>query len=194
MSGRGSNAINILQAIDTGRLSATVPIVICNNPHSSGINVIRDRGIPTQIIVPTSYDNVQAYERDIRTLLTRHGVDVVILAGYMKRVESELLEAFNNRILNIHPSLLPSFKGLHAQRQALDYGVKFSGCTVHMVNEAIDSGRIVSQAVVPVASDDTVETLSARILKEEHRIYPEAIQDILTNLTASSPNESVILE
>ena len=194
MSRRGSNAINILHAINTRRLSATVPIVICNNPHSSGINVIRDRGIPTQIIVPTSYDSVQAYERDIRTLLTQHGVDVVILAGYMKRVESELLEAFNNRILNIHPSLLPSFKGLHAQRQALDYGVKFSGCTVHMVNEAIDSGRIVSQAVVPVASDDTVETLSARILKEEHRIYPEAIQDILTNLTASSPNESGILE
>ena len=121
-------------------------------------------------------------------------MDVVILAGYMKRVESELLCAFSERILNIHPSLLPSFKGLHAQRQALDYGVQFSGCTVHMVNEAIDSGRIVSQAVVPVASDDTVETLSERILKEEHRIYPEAIQQILTNLTASSPNESGILE
>ncbi|MGK7911277.1 MAG: phosphoribosylglycinamide formyltransferase [Synechococcus sp.] len=174
-SGKGSNYVAISEAIHRGQLDASVEIVIYNNPGAGVANKAREFGVPAVLIDHRKYASREDVDLEIATELTRHNVELVVMAGWMRRVTQELIDAFPRRMLNIHPSLLPSFPGLHAVRQAIDYGVKFSGCTVHWVELEVDSGPIVHQAVVPVHPDDTEDTLQARIQVEEHRIYPEAI-------------------
>jgi phosphoribosylglycinamide formyltransferase-1 len=179
ISGRGSNLQAIIDAIRGGRLDATLSLVLSNRPDAPGLVRAREAGVEAICVRSQSYQSRDAYDRALVGILRDRRVDLVCLAGFMRLVGLPLLEAFPQRILNIHPSLLPAFPGLHAQRQALDHGVQVSGATVHLVTEELDGGPIVLQAVVPVRPDDTVESLSARILIEEHRIYPEAIALIL---------------
>jgi phosphoribosylglycinamide formyltransferase-1 len=179
ISGRGSNLQSIIDAITEGRLEATIAIVISNRADAAGLQRARNAGIETLCLIHTDYADREAYDRAIVEALRAHRVDLVCLAGFMRIFGSQVLDAYPQRILNIHPSLLPSFPGLHPQRQALEYGVRVSGATVHVVDSALDGGPIVMQAVVPVKHDDTEDTLSARILAEEHRIYPEAIRIVL---------------
>ena len=179
ISGRGSNLQSIIDAIGARSLDAAIAIVISNRADAPGLVRARDAGLEVRYLSPKDYPDRDAYDRAIVEILRARGVDLVCLAGYMRIVGPPLLEAFPDRILNIHPSLLPSFPGLHAQRQALEHGVRISGATVHFVSVELDAGPIVMQAAVPVRDEDTVETLSARILIEEHRIYPEAIRLVL---------------
>jgi len=179
ISGRGTNLQSIIDAVASGRLDASVVIVISNKSDAPGLLRARDARIETLYLNPRDDRDRDAYDRAIVDALTARRVDVVCLAGFMRRVGRALLDAFPNRILNIHPSLLPAFPGLDAQRQALEHGVRVSGATVHLVTDELDGGPIVLQSAVPVLHDDTVETLSARILVEEHRIYPEAIAIVL---------------
>jgi len=179
ISGRGSHLQAIIDAIAGGRLAATVAIVISNRADAAGLGRARGAGIETLYLNPRDYDDRDAYDAAIAEVLRARRVDLVCLAGFMRLVGPRLLEAFPNRILNIHPSLLPSFPGLDAQRQALEHGVQVTGATVHLVTCELDGGPIVLQAAVPVAPGDSVDSLSARILLEEHRIYPEAIRIVL---------------
>ena len=179
ISGRGSNLQAIIDAIAGGRLAATVAIVISNRADAAGLGRARSAGIETLYLNPRDYDDRDAYDAAIAEVLRARRVDLVCLAGFMRLVGPRLLEAFPNRILNIHPSLLPSFPGLDAQRQALEHGVQVTGATVHLVTSELDGGPIVLQAAVPVVPGDSVDSLSARILLEEHRIYPEAIRIVL---------------
>ena len=179
ISGRGSNLQSIIDAIGQGRLDAHIAIVISNRDDADGLRRASEAGIETMCLRPRDYAGRDAYDRAIAGALDARGVHLVCLAGFMRLVGPPLLAAFPNRMLNIHPSLLPAFPGLDAQRQALDYGVRLSGATVHLVTSELDGGPIVLQSAVPVLEDDTVETLSSRILVEEHRIYPEAIQMLL---------------
>ncbi|MZP30500.1 phosphoribosylglycinamide formyltransferase [Heliobacterium undosum] len=175
-SGRGSNLQAVLDAIDAGRLDAQVVMVLSNRQDALALERAASRGIPSIYLPPSDYPQRPDYDRKLAELLKSAGADALLLAGYMRLITTELLEAFPGRIINIHPALLPAFPGLHAQRQAIDHGVRFSGCTVHFVDEGLDSGPIILQAVVPVLIDDNEDTLAARILKEEHRILPEALQ------------------
>jgi phosphoribosylglycinamide formyltransferase-1 len=179
ISGRGSNLQAIIDAIGQRRLDAQIAIVVSNRDDAAGLKRASEGGIETICLAPRDYPGRDAYDRAIADILNARGVEMVCLAGFMRLVGPPLLAAFPDRILNIHPSLLPAFPGMDAQRQALEYGVRFSGATVHLVTSELDGGPIVLQSAVPVLEDDTVETLSARILAEEHRIYPEAIQMIL---------------
>ena len=179
ISGRGSNLQSIIDAIAAGRLDATIAVVVSNRAEAQGLQRARDAGIDAIHLSPRGYADRDSYDRALAELLKARGIALVCLAGFMRLVGRPLLEAFPDRILNIHPSLLPSFPGLDAQRQALDHGVRVSGATVHLVNAGLDDGPIVMQAAVPVLEDDTVERLTARILVEEHRLYPEAIRVIL---------------
>lgn len=179
ISGRGSNLQAIVDAITAGRLRATVCVVLSNRPEALGLQRAASAGIETLALRPREYADRDAYDRAVAEALLQRGVDVVCLAGYMRLVGTPLLEAFPNRILNVHPSLLPAFPGLDAQAQAWRHGVRVSGATVHLVTAGLDDGPIVAQAAVPVEPDDTPETLAERILREEHRIYPEAIQSVL---------------
>ena len=192
ISGRGSNLQAILDAVADGRLDAAVTIVISNRSAAHGLVRARQAGIEAVHVAPGDYQDRDAYDRAIVGLLRQRDVGLVCLAGYMRLVGPVLLEAFPNRIVNIHPSLLPSFPGLHAQRQALDHGVRVSGATVHLVDSGLDAGPIVLQAAVPVLADDTVDTLSERILAEEHRIYPEAIGMLLDGQWGVSGRRVVI--
>lgn len=175
-SGRGSNLQAIIDAIANRRLNARVAIVISDNTTAYALERAQAVGIPALACNPKAYTDKEKYEQAIVQALREQGVELVVLAGYMRLVGATLLENFSNRIMNIHPALLPAFPGLHGQEQAWEYGVKFSGCTVHFVDGGMDTGPIILQAVVPVLDDDTAEILSARILEQEHRIYPEAIQ------------------
>jgi phosphoribosylglycinamide formyltransferase 1 len=179
ISGRGSNLQSVLDAISQGRLDAQIAIVVSNRDDAAGLKRASEAGIETLCLKPSEYPGRDAYDRAMAGFLEARGVDLVCLAGFMRLVGPPLLAAFPNRMLNIHPSLLPAFPGLEAQRQALDYGVRVTGATVHLVTSELDGGPIVLQATVPVLEDDTVGTLSSRILVEEHRIYPEAIQMLL---------------
>jgi phosphoribosylglycinamide formyltransferase 1 len=179
ISGRGSNLQAIIDAIQTGRLDASIVVVVSNRPEAQGLARARAAGIETLVLETKAYSDRGAYDRAIAGALREREVELVCLAGYMRLVGPPLLEAFPNRILNIHPSLLPCFRGLDAQRQALEHGVRVSGATVHFVTADLDDGPIVLQAAVPVLEADTVESLAARILVEEHRIYPEAIGIVL---------------
>jgi phosphoribosylglycinamide formyltransferase-1 len=179
ISGRGSNLQAIIDAISAGRLRATIAIVICNVAGARGLDRARAAGLET-VVIPHAGSRTRAeYDRRLIEVLREHEVDLVCLAGFMRLLSATFVDAFPNRILNIHPSLLPAFPGLDAQRQAFDYGVKVTGVTVHFVNAELDAGPIVLQAPVPVLADDTAETLAARILEVEHRLYPEAIQRVL---------------
>lgn len=179
LSGRGSNFLAIADAIRDGRLEAEIAIVISNRLDAPGLAHAKERGIPA-IAIPSKGLDRESFDRLLLAELAKHDIDLICLAGYMRLLSASFIRAYPLRILNIHPSLLPSFPGLDAQHQAFTHGVKYSGCTVHFVDENLDSGPIVRQAVVPVEDGDTTETLSARILKEEHRIYCEAIGLILS--------------
>lgn len=175
ISGRGSNFEAIANAIARRKLDAEIAIVISNRVNAGGLEIARSRGIPMRVIESRGMER-EAYDKLVIEELRTHEVDLVCLAGFMRLLSASFVEAFPNRVLNIHPSLLPAFPGLDAQRQALDYGVKITGCTVHLVDEFLDSGPILVQSAVPVLDDDTVESLSARILAQEHVIYPKAVQ------------------
>ena len=179
ISGRGSNLQAIIDAIASRTLDATIAVVVSNKADAAGLERARDAGIDTVVLPPRAYADRDTYDRAIVAELTSRQVDLICLAGFMRLVGAPLLDAFPHRILNVHPSLLPAFPGLDAQRQALDYGVRVAGATVHFVTHELDGGPIILQAAVPVLDDDTVETLAARILVEEHRIYPQAIQLVL---------------
>jgi len=178
LSGRGSNFEAIADNVASGSIDATLALVISNRPEARGLEVARQRGLYAVSIPSKGLDRV-VYDRMVVEELRRCEVDLVCLAGFMRLLSATFIREFPNRILNIHPSLLPAFPGLDAQHQALDHGVKITGCTVHFVDENLDAGPIILQTAVPVKDDDTVETLSARILIEEHRIYSEAIRIVL---------------
>lgn len=175
VSGNGSNLQTIIDRIEDGTLPARIACVISNKADAYALERAKRHGIPTHIIDHRAHAGRESYDAALVELLRSHGVGLVVLAGFMRIVTPVLLGAFPHAVLNIHPALLPAFPGLHAQRQALEYGVKVSGCTVHFVDEGTDTGPIIIQAVVPVLDNDTEDTLSARIQKEEHRIYPEAV-------------------
>lgn len=179
ISGRGSNLQSIIDAIAERRLDATLAVVISNRKDAPGLDRARAAGIEAVWLNPRDYASRGAYDAALADLLRSRGVELVCLAGFMRLVGPPLVDVFPNRILNVHPALLPAFPGLDAQRQAFDHGVRITGATVHLVTLGLDDGPIVLQAAVPVHDDDTVETLSARILIEEHRIYPEAIAIVL---------------
>jgi phosphoribosylglycinamide formyltransferase-1 len=175
-SGRGSNLQAILDAIAAGRLDAKVAIVVSDRDDSQALERARAAGLTTRFVDPKAFPTREAHDAGLAELLRESGVDIVVLAGYMRIVTRELIGAFADRIINVHPSLLPAFPGIRAQRQAVEYGVKLSGCTVHFVTERVDDGAIILQAAVPVHDDDTEATLSDRILAQEHRLLPAALQ------------------
>src|SRR5580658_1529414 len=179
ISGRGSNFLAIADSIEYGKLDAEIALVLSNHPDAPGLKLARERGLHAAGMPSQGLDR-EVYDRQVIEELRGSGVDLVCLAGYMRIVSGHFIREFHGRILNIHPSLLPAFPGLDAQHQAVAHGVKVSGCTVHFVDEGLDSGPIVQQAAVPVLDEDTAESLSARILKEEHRIYSEAIALVLS--------------
>jgi phosphoribosylglycinamide formyltransferase-1 len=179
LSGRGSNFVDLADGVSADRIpGAEIAIVVSNREGAPGIERARSRGIATRVI-PSKGLEREPYDRQVVEALREANVDLVCLAGYMRLLSPYFVAAFPQGILNIHPSLLPSFPGLESQKQALEYGVKFAGCTVHFVDENLDAGPIVLQAVVPVEDHDTEDALSARILKEEHRIYSEAVRIVL---------------
>src|ERR1700687_385272 len=179
LSGRGSNFEALADSVAAGRIpGAEIAVVVSNREGAPGIEKAKERQSAARAI-PSKGLEREAYDRQVVAVLNEHKVDLVCLAGYMRLLSPFFVASFPNRILNIHPSLLPSFPGLESQRQALEYGVKFAGCTVHFVDENLDAGPIVLQATVPVRDDDTEETLSSRILKQEHRIYSEAVKIVL---------------
>jgi phosphoribosylglycinamide formyltransferase 1 len=175
LSGRGSNFEAIAQAVAAGQISAKIALVVSNRPEAPGLERARSLGLPAQCI-PSKGKTRDVFDREVIEALKASGVEYICLAGFMRVLSPEFVREFPKRILNIHPALLPSFPGTDAQNQAIEYGVKFTGCTVHLVDEGVDTGPIVLQAAVAVRDDDTVETLSARILEQEHRIYPEAVK------------------
>jgi len=179
LSGRGSNFEALADSIASSRIpDAEIAIVISNREDAPGIDRAKTRGMATRVI-PSKGLERETYDRQVVAALNDHKVDLVCLAGYMRLLSPHFVASFPNRILNIHPSLLPSFPGLESQRQALEYGVKFAGCTVHFVDENLDAGPIVLQSVVSVRDDDTEDTLATRILEQEHRIYSEAVRIVL---------------
>ncbi|MBC7320015.1 phosphoribosylglycinamide formyltransferase [bacterium] len=173
VSGRGTNLQAIIDSINEGKLSAEIAIVISDNPNAMALERARKANIPTAYVKPGKKSE---FEREIINILEENNVDLIVLAGFMRILSPNFVNHFPLRIINIHPSLLPSFPGLNAQKQALEYGVKITGCTVHFVNEVVDGGPIILQEAVPVYDDDTVESLSARILEKEHKILVEAIR------------------
>lgn len=176
ISGGGTDLQSIIDAIEAKKLDAKIEFVLSNKADAYGLVRARDRGIPTEVLDHKSFPSREAYDQAIVDRLHARGVELVVLAGFMRLLSPVFIKAYSNRIMNIHPALLPAFPGLHVQKKALEHGVRFAGCTVHFVNEECDEGPIIIQAVVPVFADDTEETLAARILKQEHEIYPRAIQ------------------
>lgn len=176
VSGRGSNLQSIIDHIEEGKLSAKIMVVISDKENAYALERAKKHGIPAVFINPAEYSSKEDFEKAIGDELEKREVELICLAGFMRILSPYFVNRFRNRIINIHPALLPSFPGLHAQRQAVDYGVKLAGCTVHFVDESVDGGPVIIQAVVPVFDDDTDETLSERILRYEHKIYPMAIK------------------
>jgi len=176
VSGSGSNLQSIIDSIERGVLNASIEIVISNTPDAFALERAAKHNLESIVIDHAEFQSREDFDRKMIDILTSHSVDLVIMAGFMRILSPLFLRSFPMKIINIHPALLPSFPGLHAQRQAFDYGVRFSGCTVHFADEGVDTGPIIIQSVVPVYDDDTEESLQKRILKEEHRIYPQAIQ------------------
>jgi len=176
LSGRGSNFMAIREAVQRGDINADIGLVFSNKEDAPGLGKAREWGLETLALNPKLFATREDYDRAIIGQLDERRIDLVCLAGYMKVLTPELCDAFKHRLVNIHPALLPAFPGLHVQQKAIDWGVRFSGCTVHFVAAEVDMGPIILQAVVPLLQDDTEETLAARILVEEHRIYPEAVR------------------
>lgn len=175
-SGRGSNLQAIIDAIEAGRLNAMLAVVVSDRADAQALERARKHGTEAVFVDPKKYPDREAFDRAVLGVLAEHLVELVCLAGFMRVLTPSFVAAYSGRIMNIHPALLPAFPGLHAQRQTLAYGAKVSGATVHFVDEGVDTGPIILQAAVPVRENDTEETLAARILEQEHRIYPEAIQ------------------
>ncbi len=176
VSGSGSNLQSLIDHIESGKLDAEIRIVISNNPGAYALERCRKHRIPFSVIDHHEYPSREEFDRQIIGALNAAGIELVVMAGFMRILSSEFFRAFPSRVMNIHPALLPAFPGTHVQKKALDYGVKFSGCTVHFAEEGVDTGPIIIQSVVPVHDDDTGDALADRILREEHRIYPQAIQ------------------
>ena len=176
VSGNGSNLQSIINRIESGELNARIACVVSNNPDAFALTRAKKHSIPAIVHESSAFKGRGEYDAALVGILQGYSVELVVLAGFMRILSEVMVNAFPNAIMNIHPALLPSFPGLHAQQQALDYGVKFSGCTVHFVDCGTDTGPIILQAVVPVTQDDTEETLSARIQAEEHRTFPEAVR------------------
>jgi len=179
-SGRGSNLQAVIDAIEAGTVQAKIVAVISNKQEAPALERARRHGLSALFVDPKPYagrpDGREAYDCELLDVLRRHDVELVLLAGYMKIVTMVLVEAFANRMMNIHPSLLPSFPGLDVQKKAIDWGCKLAGCTVHFVTEGVDEGPIILQAAVPILDEDTPDTLAARILEQEHKVYPRAVQ------------------
>ena len=176
ISGRGSNLRSIVEAVQSGAIAASIGVVLSNRADAPGLDIARSAGIEAMALSPRGFPDRDSYDTALADLLRQRDVGLVCLAGFMRLIGRPLVDAFPDRILNIHPSLLPSFPGLAAQKQALEHGVRVSGATVHLVTTELDGGPIIVQSAVPVLDGDTEETLSARILIEEHRLYPEAIR------------------
>jgi phosphoribosylglycinamide formyltransferase-1 len=176
VSGSGSNLQAIIDASEKGEITCRVGLVISNKPDAYGLVRAKKHGIPTEVISHRDFSSREEFDQRLVEILRKSGAELVCLAGFMRVLTPVFVRAFPNRILNIHPALLPSFPGTHGPKQALDHGVRFSGCSVHFLDEGVDTGPIIVQAVVPVYGDDTEETLAARILVQEHRIYPMAIR------------------
>ncbi len=174
VSGRGSNLQALIDGAESGKLPATIDLVISDNPDAFALERCRRHGIPSEVVLRKDFESREAFELKLAELL--EGVDLVVLAGFMRILSSVFLSRFSGRVINIHPSLIPAFQGLDAQRKALEFGVKFSGCTVHLVDESVDGGPVIVQAVVPVLPEDTVQSLSSRILSYEHRILPQTVR------------------
>lgn len=179
-SGRGSNLQAVIGAIEAGEVHATIVAVISNKKDAAALERARKHGLPDLFVDPKPFagrpDSREAYDRALLEVLEKHNVELVLLAGYMKIVTAVLVNAYANRMMNIHPSLLPSFPGLEVQKKAIEWGCKLAGCTVHFVTEGVDEGPIILQAAVPILDGDTSDSLAARILLQEHRIYPRAVQ------------------
>jgi phosphoribosylglycinamide formyltransferase-1 len=176
VSGNGSNLQSIIDHIEAGGLNARIVCVISNNPEAFALTRAARHHIPAIILENIGFANRREYDAALVNTLASHGVELIVLAGFMRILSEVMISAFPNAIINIHPALLPAFPGLHAQKQALDYGVRYSGCTVHFVDCGTDTGPIILQSVVPVEQDDTEESLSDRIQKQEHRTLPEAVR------------------
>ena len=176
ISGSGTNLQAVINAIAAGELPAEIRVVVSNRADAYGLSRAEQHGLPTEVLAHTSFPSREAFETAVLKVLRERGVELVVLAGFMRLLSPVFIRAFSQRIMNIHPSLLPAFPGLHAQRQALEYGVRIAGATVHFVDEEVDHGPIIIQTAVPVYPDDTEDALSARILAQEHRIYPYAIR------------------
>ena len=175
-SGGGSNLQSIIDRCQQGLLDVEIGLVISNNPAAGALKRAEQAGINTLCINHRDFDNREGFDQAVVAALQNAGTELVVLAGFMRIISAVFLQAFPQRIINIHPALLPAFPGLHVQQKALDYGAKFSGCTVHIVDGGIDTGPIIAQAVVPILANDSEETLAARILEQEHKIYPQVIQ------------------
>ena len=175
-SGGGTNLQSIIDQCQHGLVDAEIGLVISNNPSAGALVREEQAGIDSVCINHRNFDNREDFDQAVVATLQEAGTELVVLAGFMRIISAVFLQAFPERIINIHPALLPAFPGLHVQQQALDYGAKFSGCTVHIVDGGVDTGPIIAQAVVPIFSDDSEETLAARILEQEHKIYPQVIQ------------------
>jgi len=174
VSGRGSNLQALIDGVESGRLSAEIALVVSDNPSAYALERCRRHGVPSEVLLRKEFESRAAFEESLADLL--EGVDLVVLAGFMRLLSPVFLRRFPNRVINIHPSLIPAFQGLEAQRRAVEFGVRFSGCTVHIVDESVDGGPVIVQAVVPVLPEDTGESLSERILSYEHRILPQTVQ------------------
>ena len=190
LSGRGSNFMAIADNVAAGKIPAEIAVVVSNHPGAAGLEEAQRRGLDARMI-PSKGLEREEYDRQVVAVLKEKRVELVCLAGFMRLLSPYFVSQFPNRILNIHPSLLPAFPGLEAQRQALEYGVRITGCTVHFVDENLDAGPVIVQAAVPVLDDDTPETLSARILAEEHRIYTEAINLVLSGTLRTNGRRAV---
>jgi len=193
VSGRGTNLQSIIDAIESGKLDAEIKLVISNRSKAYALKRCERHGIPYKVIPSKKFPNAEDWGKALIEAVKESGAELVVLAGFMKIVPTNFIEAFKNRIINIHPSLLPAFKGLEAQKQAFDYGVKLSGCTVHLVIPELDSGPVIAQAVVPVLPNDTAQTLANRILEHEHRIYPQVIQWFAENRIKVEGNKVTVL-
>jgi len=176
VSGGGSNLQSIIDSVESGYLKIQIAVVLSNKEEAYGLTRAENHGIPAEILKHGDFENREEFETRLIEILDGYSVDLVVLAGFMRVLTPLFVSHYHHRIINIHPAILPSFPGTHGQKQALDYGVRFSGCTTHFVDEGTDTGPIIIQAIVPILPDDTEESLGTRILKEEHRIFPESLK------------------
>jgi phosphoribosylglycinamide formyltransferase-1 len=192
ISGRGSNLKAILEAIKSGKINAKVSLVLSNKKDAKGLEIAKEYGIKTKFIDPSFFETRRGYDIYIAELIKKENPDFVVLAGYMRILSDEFIDAFEGKIVNIHPSLVPAFQGKNAQKQALDYGSLITGCSVHFVTKELDNGPVIVQAAVPVFPDDTEESLSNRILEYEHKIYPQAIKWLVEDRVVVSGRKVIV--